>query len=179
MSYSHVTLSFSLPRSRSQWLSWLYGHAVKSWHDPLKHCTHPLDLKRMIDEHGQDRLFIADTAAILFHRTITESLPGAKFLYVVRPLDDVLLSMRRQVGSPLTKTMTHMHQRLRTFARDALPNHACEYQSVDAFARYHWPGEPREDFFWQCAADTKIDVPINNQEHYPEKTRRLMVYIER
>lgn len=125
MSYSHVTLSFSLPRSRSQWLSWLYGHAVKSWHDPLKHCTHPLDLKRMIDEHGQDRLFIADTAAILFHRTITESLPGAKFLYVVRPLDDVLLSMRRQVGSPLTKTMTHMHQRLRTFARDALPNHAC------------------------------------------------------
>ena len=79
MTYEHVTLCFSLPRSRSQWLAWLYGQGCQSWHDPLKHCESPLDLKARIDARGSpDKLFVADTSALLFHTALTASLPGAR-----------------------------------------------------------------------------------------------------
>lgn len=189
MNYAHITLCFSLPRSRSQWLAWLYGHAAMSWHDPLKTCEHPLDLKRMIDEQVtmQRPLFIADTAAILFHHAITESLPGATFLYVVRPLDEVMQSIYKQGVTPgmeLAAMLSYMHAKLLTASRAAPIEHRCEYREVDDTAKRWWPiatkrqSEVAYANFFAQANGTVIDVPLRDQANFPDKTRRLLAHAE-
>ena len=189
MTYEHVTLCFSLPRSRSQWLAWLYSHAALSWHDPLKTCSHPLDLKRMIDEQATLRrpVFIADTAAILFHEAIAESLPGATLLYVVRPLEDVLQSVHRQgvpANSELTAMLSYMHAKLLTAARAAPAERRCEYGEVDNAAKRWWPvatKRPSDGLlgnFFSEANNTVIDMPLRDQANFPDKTRRLLAHAE-
>lgn len=182
MSYEHVTLCFSLPRSRSQWLAWFFGQAVTSWHDPLKHCEHPLNLKWMIDQQPGKRLFIADTSAVLFHDAITRSLPGANFLYVLRDPIDVCASLKRETGFPHTSTIQAMNKRLVAAALGA--DYACTYERLDSHVPHWWrivtgrspKGEVEK--FWLQAKATRIDTPVNEQDAYPEKLRCLMQHKE-
>lgn len=183
VSYEHVTLCFSLPRSRSQWLAWLYGQAVSSWHDPLKLCKHPLELKEMIDRETGP-LFIADTAAILFHTAITESLPGATFLYVSRPPQDVCASLKRQTGFPRTSMVYEMYTRL-VHEKHAAPeaNGGC-YEQAGAFARRWWRSVTNRsakglpEGFWNNAEKTVIDTPVRDQYVDPFLRNELMRHKE-
>lgn len=179
MTYEHVTLCFSLPRSRSQWLAWLYGHAVESWHDPLKHCESPLDLKALIDSHGPTRLFIADTSAILFHSAIVESLPGARRLYVVRPLDDVCASLKRETGFPRRSLMEAMAARLSHEANGATWG---RFDDLDNAAFEWWPevtGRLKLGAGFQKSRNAiRIDTPVREQAVWPEKRRALMTHRE-
>lgn len=185
MTYEHVTVCFSLPRSRSQWLAWLYGHAISSWHDPLKLCKHPLELKEMIDQaNTQGPLFIADTAAILFHSAITESLPGARFLYVVRPPQDVCASLKRQTGFPRTAMVYEMFARLLHERCSVNEEQGCAYSEIDDAARNWWqPITGRStDFFpaglWHKMRGTVIDLPLSRQHVDPFLRNELMRHKE-
>ncbi len=184
MAYEHVTLCFSLPRSRSQWLAWLYGHAISSWHDPLKLCKHPLELKEMIDGHDAERLFIADTAAIMFHTAITESLPGARLLYVVRPPQDVCASLKRQTGHPRTSMVYEAFARLLHERCSVADEQGCAYSEVNDAARNWWqPITGRStDFFpaglWHKMRGTVIDVPLKQQHVDPFLRNELMRHKE-
>lgn len=185
MSYEHVTLCFSLPRSRSQWLVWLYGHAADAWHDPLKHCESPLDLKACIDARGtRSKLFIADTSALLFHQALTASLPGARRLYVMRPWGEVLASLDKQVprNHEMTALLSKMYSRVRAQGPLVPRGDWTTYADLDESAHRWWPsitGKPSlgAGFFdSRCAA--RIDTPLRDQESYPYKTRLLMRYVE-
>lgn len=185
MTYEHVTLCFSLPRSRSQWLAWLYSHGVESWHDPLKHCESPLDLKARIDARGdKSRLFIADTSALLFHTSISASLPGARKVYVMRPITEVIASIERQVPRSYEREwlLSKMCQRLRAQASVAEPGHFAHYSTLADSARAWWPsitGKPNLGAgFFDSRCAIRIDTPLRDQESYPYKTRLLMRYVE-
>lgn len=183
MSYEHVTVCFSLPRSRSQWLAWLYGHAISTWHDPLKLCKHPLELKEMIDGHDGP-LFIADTCAIMFHASITESLPGARFLYVARPPQDVCASLKRQTGYPRTSMVYEMFARLLHERRSAKDELGCAYSEIDDAARQWWqPVTGRDttffpDSLWHKMRGTVIDLPLSQQRVDPFLRNELMRHKE-
>ena len=187
MNYNHVTLCFSLPRSRSQWLAWLYGQATTSWHDPLKMCKSPQDLKAMIDSASAHPLFIADTAAILFHSAITSMLPGATFLYVLRPLPDVWASIDKQGiqrSLALDALLSRAYERLLAESRAAPPENRCHYAEVDDAAKRWWPvatKRPSDGLlgnFFSEANNTVIDMPLRDQLQYPENTSRLLTHAE-
>lgn len=180
MNYNHVTFCFSLPRSRSQWLAWLYGKAVTSWHDPLKLCKHPLELKEMIDRERPQRLFIADTAAVLFHNAITASLPGARFLYVTRDPQDVCQSLKRQTGFPRASMVYEMYERMSEHRSLALPGRCGHFKTLRDDANRWWrevtgrPAEGLPEDFWRAADATVIDTPVNDQEADPYLRNLLM-----
>ena len=184
MSYEHVTLCFSLPRSRSHWLAWVYGHAIPTWHDPLGQCDHPLDLREMIDADESPRLFIADTSAILFHTAITDSLPGAQFLYVLRDPRDVCASLKRQTLFPQTSLVQRMNARLHGESHKAPPENVCAYPNLDYQAWTWWEritGEPIDRVsrsFINAANTSVVDVPVQQQQIYPEKRYALMLHQE-
>jgi len=179
--YSNVTLCFSLPRSRSQWLAWLYRKAdITSWHDPLNACSHPADLA--IATPTDRKVFIADTSAILFHRKLSVAMPGARFLYVLRDPKQCAESMKRQTGFLYEAKMARMDEALRRFAAAAPPENVCDYDGVSEFARRHWPhatgtADPGNRF-WDDAWLRHIDVPVRDQPAYPERRAALLRHDE-
>ena len=182
--YSHVTLCFSLPRSRSQWIAWIYAHAasVASWHDPMKHCSSPHDLVRMIEVSSHERVFIADTSAILFHSQLRVLLPGARFLYVVRDATEVCRSIRRQLDTDAALIIEPMHRRLLERMQDAPVLDTTSYGGIEEFARDHWPDitgeEDRGDDWWRYRNMSIIDVPIRKQTYDRYKAAALLRHTE-
>lgn len=179
--YSNVTICFSLPRSRSQWLAWLYGRAdITSWHDPLSVCSHPNELGRSIDQ--SKKTFIADTSAILFHERLCDSLPGARRLYVLRDPRQCSESLKAQTGFLYGARMDRMHAALARAASLAPPENVCEFGDVSEFARRHWPAvtgtaDPGHRF-WQDAWLRHVDVPIREQFACPDRRAALMRFDE-
>jgi hypothetical protein len=96
--YSGVTFTISLPRSRTAWLCWFFGHAMTTMHDPLKDCASIDELGEKIDAKLQasPRLFITDTAAVFFVDQLVARFPGAQYLVVTRDPYQVRESLRRK-----------------------------------------------------------------------------------
>ena len=185
MSYGHVTICFSLPRSRSQWLTWYYGRALQhAWHDPLALCVHPLDLRERIDHTPPGRIFIADTSAILFHSAITASLPGAQFVYVLRDPREVCASLKRQTHYPRTRLIGDMHTRLLRESQEVEKLSVSQFADLDRKASMWWPSitgfshAAMPPDFWSVAAKTRVDTPVHEQIAYPEKRYALMLHRE-
>ena len=182
--YQNVTISFSLPRSRSQWLAWLYRHAIDSWHDPFKNYENPAQLKYAIDEwmkikgDPSAKLFIADTSAILFHDQIVKMLPGAKFMFVVRPVEECMASMKRGTGMTFEHLLRPMYSRLveKSTCRTTL------YDNIEGFARRNWTaatgeaGAPIDR--WPSLCETVVDVPMDQQGGTPERFHKLLKHSE-
>lgn len=198
MTYEHVTLCFSLPRSRSQWLAWLYSHAVESWHDPLKHCESPLDLKARIDACKAERIFIADTSAILFHGLLSAALPGARRLYVLRDPREVCESLKRETGYPRRRMVDDLFARVEREAKHALPSSVAfcgaadwltrawprgEHEHIDRRAAQWWPAvtgrPPLAPGFYASRIAIRIDTPVREQPVWPEKRAALMAHAEK
>lgn len=184
--FSHVTLCFSLPRSRSQWLAWIYSHAptVDSWHDPLKECSSPRELVDKILASKKPRVFIADTSAILFHSQLRVQMPGARFLYLVRDPKEVCRSIKRQVNTDASLIIEPMHKRL--LERVDMIAHQwssyCTYGDIEVWARDHWSDitglATPDDDWWRYRNMTVIDVPLRKQTYDRFKAASLLRYSE-
>ena len=183
--YQNVTISFSLPRSRSQWLAWLYRHVIDSWHDPFKHYEHPAQLKYAIDEWMKikggpsAKLFIADTSAILFYDQVLKMLPGVQCMFVVRDVEDCMASMKRQTGMTFERLLRLMHARLVRKATCRLG----AYESVNGFAMQNWDAVTGQPFFlhpqhWIDACAHVVDVPMDQQGGDPERFHKLLRHSE-
>lgn len=82
---------FSLPRSRSAWLTHFLSYPPKRvGHDVIVYCNHVTDFIKMFSE-GMDGT--CETAAVLGHRLIRHLIPAVKFAVVRRPLADVAASL--------------------------------------------------------------------------------------
>ena len=98
--FSRLTICFSLPRSQSQWWTWLFGHGCVAEHDAMRHFASPKLFaaawaKRLADEPTR-RFFIADTGAIFFHHQLKALLPGVQCMYMFRNPTDVKISLKIQ-----------------------------------------------------------------------------------
>src|SRR5258708_1648369 len=82
---------FSLPRSRSAWLTHFLSYPPKKvGHDVIVYCDTVADFVRMFSD-GMDGT--CETAAVLGHRLIQHLMPGVKFATVRRPLSQVRVSL--------------------------------------------------------------------------------------
>jgi len=185
--FSHVTICFSLPRSRSQWLAHLYSQAarVDSWHDPLKDCASPRDLVAKILASKKPKIFIADTSAILFHSQLRVLLPGARFLYVLRDPKEVCRSIARQLNTDASLIIGPMHKRLQERI-DMIAHQVTDYTTygdIETFARDWWPDitgadDNAGDDWWRWQNMTVIDKPLRKQTFDRFKTLSLLRHSE-
>lgn len=183
--FSHVTLCFTTPRSRSQWLTWFYSFGVESWHDPTKNCHAPRDLKGMIEarKRPDSRLFIADTGAILFHDALLDALPGVRCLYVLRPAADIAASLRRETGFLYTSEALDLHERVRRRAFAGPPQRWSSFESLNVRSRLWWPGIVGREFDmdseWRRMCAQVIGVPLLDQEVDVDARASLLQYKEK
>ena len=183
--FSHVTLCFTTPRSRSHWLTWLYGHQIESWHDPLGSCEAPRDLKGMIEarRNPHARLFIADTAAVMFHNALITALPGARRLYVRRPAHEVALSLKAQTGFLHNAQAHALYDRVTEASRMGLIGSLADYHALNTVSALWWrgvTGTPRPESlgWWREKFATVIDVPMRDQPADNLRRESLMRHAE-
>lgn len=179
---SRVTFLFSLPRSGTQWLCWLYGSSVTALHDPLKTCGSVDELHERVTRIP-GRAFIADTSALLFHDAIQEAFPGNQSLYLWRDPRHVMESINRAQGVYNETVIRAMEDRLFSLMADAVthPSRAVlcgTYDRLHDFARHAWPrvtGGPGAPEDFDTRTRFKVDTPLPDQYDaidYP-KVRRL------
>lgn len=185
--YSHVTLMMCLPRSRSQWMTWLFREKARidAWHDALKGCEHPRDLVKKIDNHPIDRpLFIADTAALLFRDYLVNALPGLRTLYVSRNPTVVLQSIAKSSGHPTNTqcyNMVHrMHHRMQGHLgqNNFYGYHALDSDIVVQLIYERVTGQLPLMSRVEAARKVIIDVPLMQQHQDPAATARLLRHSE-
>lgn len=179
MNYEHVTIMFSLPRSGTQWWANLFGGV----HDPLAHCGRP----ELITDHchvqagGPGRVFLVDTAAILFHDRIVKALPGAKRIYNFRPVDEVRASLVKQTG--------FCDEAMLQRAAEKLYRHAFEHDNNKRVYYGCWNDKKLDELWrlvkgteppcmWARARAERIDVPMRDQYRNESNIRSLKGYIE-
>lgn len=178
---------FCLPRSRSQWMAAMMAKmpGVTAWHDPSKDCETPTELTRKVETwlaNNSNHLFIADTAALMFHTQICAAFPDMTDIYMHRKVEDVRASVLRQTGYDWATLINPMYERMATlralntglfFEFDdfgytdlALVANLCT-NKLDF---------PIAELKKMC--NTVIDVPVHEQISYPEKTKSLISYRE-
>lgn len=182
--FDHVTVMVCNPRSRSQWMAYFMGFGCVAWHDPLKHCAHPIDLVAMIEEwtakNPGRRLFIADTLAASFAVQLQRAMPGAYFFKVVRPLPDVRHSIAKQLGSCEVASALQAHnRRLLDLRMDCI-----HFSRINENLDHLWPlianpGAVRPDTSrFSEAVQTVIDYPIASQGANAHLLTQLMRHLD-
>lgn len=184
---SRLTFLFALPRSRTQWFVHVMGQlpGVTAWHDPSKDCRSPKQLVDKIEKHmagSSEHLFIADTAALMFHSYLTEHLPDMTDIYCHRPLAEILKSVRRQTGNEWKALLEPMYIRLLTL-RALGGNLFFDFDNIREvdlalcmnLCTGHFEFDAKE---LRDMCKEIIDTPINEQETYPDATRSLLSYRE-
>lgn len=188
MSYAHVSIALHMPRSRSQWLAYFMGFGCVAWHDPMRHCAHPLDLVRLIDEwtakNPGRRLFIADTLAGSFGKQLIAALPGAFFFKVDRPIEEVRASMMRVCGTDVGGAYGLAHHQRRLDALDELGVLSCRSDRLDeeSLAYALWGritgDEPLPYDTLRRARGKIIDYPVPHQFFRPELLTKLLRHLD-
>ena len=184
---NRLTFMFALPRSRTQWWVEMVGKLpdVTAWHDPSKDCEHPSQLVHKIEHwlaNNPGYLFVADTSALLFHEYLTTSMPDMTDIYVMRPIEDTIASVRRQTASDWSVLLRPMYNRL-VAIRALAESTFFDFDDIDhdslqlvmmMCSKHAWctDSELKE----MC--DKLVDVPICDQITYPEKTKSLLSYRE-
>lgn len=95
---------FTLPRSRSKWLSKFLSHG--EWicgHDELQYCQSLQDITTWFT---QPNIGTVETSASPFWRLLVRDQPSARIAVVRRPVDEVLAALAKQgVGSETVEAM--------------------------------------------------------------------------
>lgn len=107
MNVSVPFVVFSLPRSRSAWLSHYLGNdSGLVGHDVLLNCDSLEDFERCFTVEGM--LGTCETAAAWGWKIIQRRLPVVRFVTIRRPVDEVLSSLRRHGLNPSEEYMRQM-----------------------------------------------------------------------
>lgn len=120
---------YSLPRSMTQWWRWFMSHGCHALHDPLARCKHPDELKTIVDSAEGERMFIADTSAIYFHRRFEALFPGHRRVYMLRSPSECRASIQRQLGQ--SPSMLPQWARLMAHVPADHPSAVLHYGKID------------------------------------------------
>lgn len=187
--YSRVYFMFALPRSRTQWCTRFLGQApnVMAWHDPLAFCASPEELVHRIDDTlrsllPDDRIFIADTAALMFYNRLSALMPQMNVLTMSRSMDSVRHSLRKQVGRRMDFMVGPCSDRLREISdeqtrRGNFHNYRFEdFAGIQAQSLWHHVTGGKHIEWGEISRflDRVIDVPLNRQPHDPAKVSQLL-----
>lgn len=121
--YDNLTFLMCLPRARSAWLTTFLKPVAWTMHDPLKTCASIEELGNVVDaafNKGADHVFVADTAAVLFHGDLSARFINAKYLFVERSVEAVQASLRRAnmaVQPELFDVMAYAYRHALTIAK--------------------------------------------------------------
>ena len=181
-----VAFLFTMPRSRTQWLTWLFRKfGVNAWHDPLSQCSNPMQLVHRIESYESRNdapLVVIDTAAVFFHQQLTQALPHARRAYLIRYHREVVESIRRQTGRSAPR-MEEQNERLFRYAYDAdvlRIHYAMLDQEIGELWRFcALQPVPKElQVNYDRYLRRRVDVPMAQQPLDLAKTKALMRYLE-
>lgn len=192
--YSRVYFMFSLPRSRTQWCTRFISQAPNvphAWHDPLAFCRSPYELVAKIDEvlrsaPPEQRIFIADTAAVMFYNRLTTLMPEMNVITMSRSMESVRHSLRKQVGRRMDFMVGPCNDRLQEIADDQTRRgnfHQYrfeEFGALQAQSLWHHVTGGRPIAWGEISrfVDRVIDVPIARQPHNPSAVAELLRHRE-
>ncbi len=185
VTYEHITIMFSLPRSRSQWWAWFFGHACLSLHDPMKEHRSPKAFTDGLKKLPDRPIFIADTAALFFHGKILDELPGVQTIYMIRNHRDVIASLRKQTGFDMSGLINEENEKLYRHAFHQDKGDRVYWGAINATEMHRlWmkvmklpPPNDRTLLFW---GEHIVDVPLMEQPFGdPDDVKSLMGYKEK
>jgi hypothetical protein len=185
VSYDRLTIIYSLPRSRSQWFTWLFRHACEAWHDGMRGCSSPRAFRDKVliylRENEHKRLVIADTGAILFYDELERLMPGHRKAFVIREVQDVIRSLHRQGVTGLDDMMRRQANML---ARHSGGHFVFHFNSITVHelarlwrtvtGEYHRPLP-----FFEKANKVYVDTPIKDQPQAPRAARSLIRFADK
>lgn len=176
MNYDHLTIMYSLPRSMTQWWRWFMSHGCHALHDPLARCSHPDQLKAIVDAAEGERMFIADTSAILFHDRFERLLPWHKRMYMHRNVVDVRTSLAKQHYYAPEGLLEEM--RVRLFDRNNYPSfyfgEVTPRRAAEAF--FDVTGETIEPYQVEGMLRHVVDTPLRQQYRNADHIRSLLLH---
>lgn len=151
---------FSLPRSRSAWLSKFLSYGpFHCAHDELRHCRSLADVESWL---AQPCTGTCETAASPFWRLLK---PGVRVVTVTRPVDEVLASLRRGglvfEDAVMRPVLRHHEAKLRQIAA-RLPDvltvtfEALRDEATCARVFEHCLGLPHDSAWWQRWAGENV-----------------------
>lgn len=175
----NLTIMYSMPRSMTQWWRWFFSRGCHSLHDPLARCRHPGQLRKIVEAAEGEPVFIADTSAIYFHDRLQQVFPGHRRLYMLRDINDVFESIRRQGGAVSRTRLLDQHVRLLQRAWGKGNNTRLHYGDLDPWAlsvlyEIVTGTELRDDPAVMLAH--RVDTPLRLQHRNPDDIRSLLSY---
>lgn len=180
MRYEHLTIMYSLPRSRTQWWRWFMAHGCHALHDPLAKCRHPGQVKAIVDACEGEPVFIADTAAIFFHDRFQSLLPGHRRIFMFRGVGRVEASIRAQGLIPPSALLADGFDRLWQRASIDGPTVQLAFNTLtprDAAEVFTLvTGKACNHEFAAEKMRTHVDVPLRRQYRNADDTRTLLSY---
>lgn len=155
---------FSLPRSRSTWLSVLLSHNGRAvGHDVGSESKTPEDFVARVRQAGGT----CETGASFAWRKIRELMPEAQFIVVSRPVGDVIHSLESLGMVGLVDEMLKRDAELREIQSN-VPHLSIRYDQLDEF----WAcdlihkaalGEPLDPAWFEKMVHTNVQVDLRWQ----------------
>lgn len=193
MYYGNVTFMLCMPRSRSYWLSKLFGggfadgnYGTKAFHEPLSNCESIKELGALIDGHlcaHQTRpMFIADTSAVFFFDSIVQRFPRCKFLVVKRNYHDVYTSLEKAGFSPTPSSLMLSFNALNRCVHKLRQGHnysfETHYHSLNNNLMDIWRfvgdvADPTHLFPWMIDTNLQRTMQELSRDTNPAKVERL------
>ncbi len=161
---------FSLPRSRSYWLSHFLTYG--DWqcgHDEARHCRSLEDIRSWL---GQPNTGTIETSAAAFWRLLLYYQPDVRVVTIRRPVEDVLRSLAAAgvvlSGAEHIKSLDHKLDQIerrvpgtRTFAYDDLRD-----EKVCAELFTHVLPYPHEHNWWQNLDELNLQINLSHMMRY-------------
>ena len=164
---------FSLPRSRSAWLSHYlsYGSAIVG-HDISIECNAPEDF---FNSFKFGMTGTVETGAIEAAGLIREALPGVKFLVVLRPLTEVKASLAKFGIEAPEGQLEHRQRLLFSLTHQGIPTIEFRDLSNPAIAKFifEYCLDVPYDPIWRDECEV-----LNIQINMPRRVERLAVRAE-
>lgn len=189
--YGNLTFMLCLPRSRSKWMAEFLATGATTMHDPLKKCASIEELGERIDRRlfldPDTAVFVADTAAVLFYEQLRARFPGARWLVVSRPVEEVRRSLEAQ-GVPaemlhefvlaFTEVIAQVaHTRSRDFVK------LVRYHEIDAELHNVWKfvgvAKPLWPWYVEMMTARNIQVPFHQQQRETDHGKVARLFASR
>lgn len=184
MSYEHLTIMLSLPRSRSAWMAeFLRPLCAATLHNPLQQCDSVEELGRKIDALPEGRVFVSDVAAMFFFSRLLTRFPGARYLVVHRAACEVERSMRN-IGISPPINIRKAEKQLLEIANHIRPS---PWSMTGTFFELHSPqilaaiaafssGRAVEPAYLRRMMQTNIQVSIQDQVARTDIAKQRMLF---
>lgn len=154
--------TLSLPRSRTAWLTmYLNGNGVNAFHDLWRFVKTPAELKKFLESSKSDVVVSCDTANIFFYEELRAEFPDARFVKIIRNIDDVKESMALSYGEAVDDLLLKVNDRLLSAEADFVIEYE-EWTEARSYELFQFLTGGPPDLVWHLMAH-EFNVQVTEQ----------------